>query len=743
MKQYKKLWGLLVVTLVATFTLLGYLGVEVYRNTPPIPQAYVDSTGQTIISQENILQGQEAWQSTGGMQIGTIWGHGAYQAPDWTADWLHRELMAWLNIAAQKTFGKPYNALTSIQQGMLKAALKDEYRNSAVKNGKVMLSDTRIAAIQQAGRYYDSVYGDDPAFQKTREAFAMKNNTLPSGQDRQHLNNFFFWTAWAAASNRPNSDATYTNNWPHEPLIDNVPTAENIMWSIASVVFLLAGLGLIIWGWSFLHNRAEEKADNPTADPISQLVLTPSQKALGKYLFIVAALFAVQVTLGTFVAHYTVEGQEFYGINLADYFPYSLLRTWHIQSALFWIATAFLAAGLFLAPIINGGRDPKFQKFGVNFLFIALLIVVVGSFVGNYFAIAKPQPGTLSYWFGIQGYEYIDLGRFWQVLLFVGLLVWLALMLRAVLGAFKQKGDKNMLAIFVASIIAVGLFYAPGLFYGQRTSLSVMEYWRWWVVHLWVEGFFEVFATAAIAFVFTSLGLVNKQTATIATLVAAILFLVGGVPGTFHHLYFSGTTTPIMAVGASFSALEVVPLILLGYEAYGNWKLKTQTAWSSKLGWAITCFVAVAFWNMLGAGVFGFLINPPVALYYLQGLNTTAVHAHAALFGVYGYLALGFVFTVLRYIRPDCPLNEKWMKIGFWALNIGMLLMTLSSLLPIGVFQAHASITQGLWYARSEGFMQQDVLQVLRWVRMIGDTVFIFGAFTFAWQIIKTLVGKR
>ena len=234
----------------------------------------------------------------------------------------------------------------------------------------------------------------------------------------------------------------------------------------------------------------------------------------------------------------------------------------------------------------------------------------------------------------------------------------------------------------------------------------------------------------------------SKRLGTAAALASASLFMVGGVPGTFHHLYFSGTTTPIMAVGASFSALEVVPLIVLGYEAWEHWRLQYRTDWMQKLKWPLYCFVAVAFWNMLGAGVFGFMINPPISLYYIQGLNTTAVHAHAALFGVYGFLAIGFVLLIMRYLRPDAQFDDKLMKTGFWALNIGLVLMIVTSLLPIGIFQAHASISQGLWYARSEGFMQQDFLQTLRWVRTIGDVVFIIGAVAVAWQVCR-LVFKR
>ncbi len=744
MGEFKGLWYRLVVILILTFGLLGYLGHEVYRQAPPIPDQYVSSSGEVLMTSEDILSGQSAWQSTGGMELGSIWGHGAYQAPDWTADWLHRELVNWLEVTAKKRYGKPFAALAQREQEVLRLDMRLEYRSSqADANNVVSLSDARIAAMARTAQYYSALYGDDPALKKTREAFAMKDGTLPDPMARERLTDFFFWTAWAAATNRPGTEATYTNNWPHEPLIDNVPTTENIVWSLASVVFLLAGIGLLIWGWAFLRSKDENEPEPAAADPLTMLELTPSQRALGKYLFVIVALFVTQVFLGGFLAHYTVEGQEFYGIDVSQWLPYALIRTWHLQTALFWIATAFLAAGLFLAPVINGGKDPKFQVAGVNFLFVALLIVVIGSFTGNYLALSHVIPPELNFLLGHQGYEYIDLGRLWQILLWIGMLFWLGLMMRGTLSAFRRPGDKNMLAIFFASVIAVGMFYGAGLLYGESSHLSVMEYWRWWVVHLWVEGFFEVFATAAIAFIFSSLGLVSQRIATASTLTAAALFLVGGVPGTFHHLYFSGTPTPVMAVGASFSALEVVPLIVLGFEAWENWHMQHRAEWARRLVWPLYCFVAVAFWNMLGAGVFGFMINPPISLYYLQGLNTTSVHAHAALFGVYGFLALGFVLLILRYLRPQLEFNDKLMKASFWALNGGLVLMITSSLFPIGIVQGWASISEGLWYARSEAFMQQDYLQTLRWVRMIGDTVFILGAVGIAFQVVSMLFRKE
>ncbi|TNE62756.1 MAG: nitric-oxide reductase large subunit [Alphaproteobacteria bacterium] len=745
MARYHRLWWLLIGILAVTFALLGYFGREVYRQAPPIPNEVVAEDGTLLMTKETILDGQNAWQSVGGMQLGSIWGHGAYQAPDWTADWLHRELTAWLELAATDRYGKAYDQLSGEQQNGLRYALTQAYRTNGydAETGQLVLGARRIAAIRQTADYYDRLFGGAPALHTTREHYAMKDVTLPDPGHRARLSEFFFWTAWAAATERAPGEATYTNNWPHEPLIGNVPTAENIVWSVVSVVLLVAGIGGLVWAWSFLRKEDDEEPKTPARDPLSLVTLTPSQKALGKYLFLVVALFVFQVFLGGFTAHYTVEGQSFYGINISEWFPYSLVRTWHIQSALFWIATGFLAAGLFLAPIINGGKDPKYQKLGVDILFWALVAVVLGSFTGNYLAIAQIMPPELNFWLGHQGYEYVDLGRLWQIGKFVGIVLWLVLMMRGIVPALRQPGDRHLLALLTASVVAIGLFYGAGFFYGGRTHLSVMEYWRWWIVHLWVEGFFEVFATTALAFIFCSMGLISRRMATVGSLASASLFMLGGVPGTFHHLYFAGTTTPVMAVGATFSALEVVPLIVLGYEAWEHWRLQHRAPWMAHVKWPLLFFVSVAFWNMLGAGVLGFTINPPISLYYVQGLNTTATHAHGALFGVYGFLALGFTLLVLRYIRPGMAFEDRLMRPAFWCLNGGLALMLFTSLLPIGIIQFVASTSHGLWYARSETFLQSDLLVTLRWVRTFGDIVFIAGALLTAWQVVKGLFGVQ
>ncbi len=727
-------WWLLGTTLFIAFLLLGFFGREVYRQAPPIPDRVVAQDGRLLLTRDDILSGQQAWQSTGGQQLGSIWGHGAYQAPDWTADWLHREAVALLDTWSRREDHVPYASLDAERQATLRFRLANELRTSSydAATGAVTVSADRAAAIAAVARHYDGLFGGDPGLNTLRDHYAMQDVVLPDAERRRQLTAFFFWTSWAASTNRPGTTVTYTNNWPHEPLINNVPTTANVLWSVISIVLLLVGVGAIVW-WQAFRGPHEPSVEPPTADPLAALTLTPSMRAVGKYLGVVVLLFIVQVVLGAVTAHYTVEGNAFFGFPLADYLPYSLSRTWHIQTGLFWIASAFLAAGLFLAPAI-GGREPRFQRLGVNVLFGALLVVVGGSLAGEALSIHQKLGLDAGFWFGHQGYEYVDLGRAWQIALFAGLLIWLALMLRGLWPALgRRDSSRPLVLMFAGASIAVGLMYGAGFFFGARTHLSVMEYWRWWVVHLWVEGFFEVFATAALALIFSRMGLVSRSHAGAAVVASSAIFLFGGIPGTFHHLYFSGTPTSIMAVGATFSALEVIPLVLIGYEAFQTSRLGRSTPWMRHYRWPVTFFVGVAFWNFLGAGVFGFLINPPIALYYMQGLNTTPVHAHTALFGVYGLLSLGLVLVVARVLTAGALWKERWLGISFWCLNVGLGLMVGLSLLPIGLAQAWASIEHGLWFARSADFLQQPWLQTLRWLRMIGDTIFLVGVGAFAY----------
>lgn len=741
--SYRRLWIGLGLVLIGTFSILGWTGREIYRQAPPIPGQIVADDGQKLMTEDDILTGQQVWQSMGGQQMGSVWGHGAYQAPDWSADWLHREALALRDILAQEKNGLSFDASPKANQSQVLAEVKVEMRHNGFDDAKdqLTISSQRAAAMRQVASHYVDLFGDKAELDQLREDYALHDDAIPNLARREKLTSFFFWTSWAAAAERPGTTTSYTNNWPHEPLVGNTPTTANLFWSVVSVIVLLIGIGALVWYKAFTdkHDPVDEV---PKSDPLDKIAVTPSMKAVAKYAYIVVALFVVQVLLGAVTAHYTVEGKAFFGFPLADYLPYSLVRTWHLQTALFWIATAFLGTGLFLAPLI-GGKDPKYQRLGVNVLFGALLVVVGGSLTGEYFAIHQKLGLEASFWFGHQGYEYVDLGRFWQILFIVGAVLWLVLMARGLWPALQKKTEsRSLILLFTFATFAIGLFYLAALFIGARTHLTIAEYWRWWVVHLWVEGFFEVFATAAIAFLFARLGLIRYRSATRASLFSTSIFLVSGIPGTAHHLYFSGTPISAMAIGASFSALEVVPLVLVGFEALETYRSQRMATWTQRYRWPIMFFVGVAFWNLVGAGIFGFLINPPIALYYMQGLNTTPVHAHTALFGVYGLLSLGLILVIFRRLTSEQVWKTGALRYAFWTMNIGLGLMVLLSLLPIGLLQTWASMEQGMWYARSAEFMQQPFIETLRWMRIIGDTVFMSGVGAFAWFVVGLKTGR-
>ncbi len=741
MHATKKLWTWLAIICLLSFTVLGWVGREIYLKAPPIAQV-VDDTGAVLYTPDQVKYGQSAWLSAGGQQMGTVWGHGSYLAPDWSADWLHREAVALQNLFARKHFNMDYAQLEAGAKAHVDSLVKAELRTNTynAETNTVKLSAIRAEAVRTVAAHYIGLFGNAEQYDKLREQYAMAPNSLPEAGDRAALTGFFFWSSWAAAADRPGETGlSYTSNWPHEPLVDNTPTAGAGIWSIASVILMIAAIA----GMLFFHSLHKEEDDPvpPKNDPLFSLKATPSMKATKKYFLVVIGLILAQVGMGVITAHFAVEGSSFFGIPLANVLPFTVSRTIHTQFAVLWIATAWLATGLYIAPAISGA-EPKFQKLGTDVLFYALLFIVVGSTATGWLGTLQHKGVDFSFWLGNQGLEFTSMGRVWQILLFVGLLFWAFLLGRGLWPALKKPSEsRGIIAMVFLAALCIGGFYATSLTWGKGTHYSMIEYWRWWLVHLWVEGFFEVFATAVIALLFTRLGLIRAASANSAIVLETIVFLFGGILGTLHHLYFTGTPTSVIAIGAMFSALEVVPLSLIGMEAYRNYKRSQSAPWVGAYKWAILCFIAVGFWNTVGAGLLGFSINTPIALYYMQGLNMTAAHGHAALFGVYGMLGIGLMLFCLRGLVDRFAWSDKLLASMFWTMNIGLAMMVFMSLVPAGIYQAVAAITKGMWFARSPQVVHSAFMENAVWMRVPGDIVFAVGCVFLALFALR-LVGK-
>jgi len=750
---HRRLWIVFGVVVTGSFLVLGLMGFKIADEKPPIPEQVV--AGDRVLTDgDEILRGQSVWQAMGGQQVGSVWGHGAYVAPDFTAEWLHRESEFILDELAVDEGVDDYASLDPQRQAAVRERLTEVMRTNTYdpETGVVSLDPVRARAYDANVEHYSQL------FTEGHHDYAIPEGTLTDPERLEALSAFYFWTSWAASTERPGDTVTYTQNWPHEPLIDNTPPADNVLWSILSIFLLLAGLVGMVWYFAAKPEEEPDPAEVPEKDPLLGFRPTPSQKATLKYFYVVGALLVLQILLGVVVAHYGVEGSGFYGIPLDEVLPYSVARTWHTQLGIFWIATAWLAAGLYIAPAVSG-KEPEHQRLGVNVLFGALLVVVLGSMAGQWLSVKdRLGDGSAWFWVGHQGQEYVDLGRLWQIGLMVGLVLWLVLMVRGLWPALKRPdppddvadeqahlvrpGQRSLIAMLVLACTAITGFYGAAFGIGESTHLTMNEYWRWWVVHLWVEGFFEVFATAVTGFLFARMQLIRTNIAATAVLFSTIIFLSGGILGTFHHLYFTGTPAGVLALGATFSALECVPLILIGFEAWRNLRIAGIKDWVSGYRWAIYFLVAVAFWNAIGAGLFGFLINPPIALFYMQGLNLTPLHGHTALFGVYGMLGIGLMLFCVRGLQPGRQWKEGSIKLGFWGLNIGLAAMAFLSLLPLGLAQTWASMSEGLWRAREADFLNQGWLVFFRWMRIPGDTIFAIGALAIGWFMFGLLTGR-
>ncbi|HEX6245676.1 MAG TPA: cbb3-type cytochrome c oxidase subunit I, partial [Polyangiales bacterium] len=406
-----------VVTL--SFAVLGWVGVRVYQEAPPIPERVLTSDGVEVTNRQQIELGQNVWQAMGGMQLGSIWGHGSYVAPDWSADWLHREAVTILDGWARAEHRHAFAELGDPERAALVARLTRTMRNNTYdsRDGSITVGPERARAYAANAAHFSAVFRDG------RTEYAIPAGTLRDRARLDALMAFIFWTSWAASTERPGDTVTYTSNWPHEPLVGNTVTAESIVWTGVSIILLLAGIGGMAW-WHAAQRHEPIDDELPASDPLLTSASTPSQRATVKYFWTVTALILTQVLLGVVVAHYGVEGDGFYGIELSSVLPYSVARTWHTQLGVLWIATAWLAAGLYIAPAV-GGAEPAGQRLGVNVLFVALLVVVVGSMAGQWLSVMhKLSSEDAWFYFGHSGYEYIELGRAFQIALLIGLFLW-------------------------------------------------------------------------------------------------------------------------------------------------------------------------------------------------------------------------------------------------------------------------------------------------------------------------------
>ena len=733
----------LILVMIMGFTILVWLAVRSYQDAPPIPGKVIGPAGEIVFTRNDILAGQQVFLKYGLMENGTVWGHGAYLGPDFSAEYLHALSVDIGSVLAKQRFKRNVQDLSITERDLVNAETAQWLKHNRYDPLTEILPITQTESDsyrQQITKWTE--YFSVPAGNAGLPAKYIKDPI-----ELEQLTAFFAWTAWASVAKRPGQIYSYTNNFPYDPLVGNTPTSDAVLWSALSLISLLAGTAAVLFAcgkFDFLGWKGKGEHVHPQMLPG---VTTESQRATIKYFLVAVLLFLVQTLVGGATVHYRADPTGFFGIDLSTLLPSNIVRTWHLQLSIFWIATAYVAGGLFLAPSL-GGKDPKGQVGGINLLFCALVLVVTGSLVGELLGINQLL-GRFWFWFGHQGWEYLDLGRAWQIMLAAGLAGWVVLLFRAIAPARCDSEQSEISSLFLYAAIAIPLFYLPAMFFGSTSHFSVVDTWRFWIIHLWVEGFFEVFVTVMVALIFYKLGIVSHKTAARVVYLDAILYLGSGIVGTGHHWYWTGQANITMALAAVFSAMEVVPLTLLTLDAWDFVKLtrgkcdicNKPIAIPHK--WTFYFLIAVGFWNFVGAGVFGFLINLPIISYFEVGTMLTPNHGHAAMMGVFGMLAVALIVFALRQVLTDEQWGrpEKFIRVSFWGLNIGLALMVVTNLFPGGVLQFIDVLNNGYWHARGPEFLQGKISHMIEWLRMPGDLIFI-GLGVFPLLVASTLTWR-
>ncbi|CAM4380120.1 nitric-oxide reductase large subunit [Weissella hellenica] len=750
--NYRRLTRVLVVTLVGAFSILIAGGLAIFKNEAPRPSQIVNQNGTELISKKSLLSGQAVYEKYGLADYGTYLGNGSYLGPDYTAQSLHIYLKGMDQYYAKTLYHKDFTTLSDLEQGGIKAKVRKEIRVNRYNKAKqtLRLTDAQAAGLKTLQSYYRKEFINNPQQaglpasminQKKTDAFMYKGNKV------DQLTSFFFWGAWLSSTNRPDRSFTYTNNWPYDQDAGNVMPAEAMVWTAISVALLVVGIGVIIYFQRRYQFDMESRylPDSPIdIDP--DLPITTSQKKVAKFFVIVMLMFLLQILMGELMAHYYVEN-SFFGLPLQNIWPFNVAKAWHLQLVIFWVATTWLATGIYIVPRVLR-REPRNQGKLVDLLFWGLIICVGGSMLGEW----GSTLGIINknWWlFGNFGWEYLELGKFWQIVFILAMVLWLIILMRGFIPALKRKADYDrtrLTTLLFSGAIAIPAFYLASLFILPNSHVTFADYWRWWIVHLWVEGIFESFAVILIGWLMVDMKLTTVRSTVRALYFQVILLLGSGVVGMGHHYFWEGDHSVWLALGASFSALEIVPLCLLVWEAYTHYRVYRDTQKVFPYKGTFIFLMWTGIWNAVGAGALGFLINAPAINYFEHGTQWTAAHAHASMAGVYGMFSIAIMLYTLRNVTKKQFWTKKMEKAVSWVAwltNIGLAGMVFITLLPMGQIQLIDALKHGYWHARLLSFYHQPVVAGLLWARLVPDLIFTAGVVVLLVIVVRAFFNLK
>ncbi|MCB0669076.1 MAG: cbb3-type cytochrome c oxidase subunit I [Saprospiraceae bacterium] len=746
----KNWWQPLLFILIISVAGVFMIGYQTYNDAPPLAD-FKNEAGEVIISKDNISAGQEVFHKYALMEYGSLFGDGAQRGPDFTAEALHEVTLS-MNRSALKTFEIRENRMADpmiakVIAEEVKEVLKDNRYDE--QQNAIIVNQDQANAVHDLRKYYQDVF-----LNTSGEKSFPPGDFIRDPQEISNLSDFFFWSAWVCVTERPGSEYSYTHNWPYDQGAGNTPTSPVILWSVLGLLGFVLACGIVLY-FIGQYNQLPNKYFTPgastllTPEKVRTFVPTPSQRATFKFFVVAMVLFFLQVTCGFLTLNEFIDFLGIFGISFSASLPVVVSRSWHLMLSLYWISTCWIASSIFILPILAKKEIPG-QKRLVNILFVMLFVLVGGSLAGMYLG-PMGYLGDLWYTLGHQGWEYVDFGKIYQVLLMVIFALWAVIVYRGLKPAFKKKQPWNLPNWIIYSVIGIPLLFLSGFVAKPDTNFVIADFWRWMVVHMWVEAFFEVFITVIVSYLLVLMGLVSRKAAVRVVYIATILFLGTGLLGISHNFYWNAKPVATMALGSVFSTLQFVPLILLMVEAWrfknmpklmvtGGRKIKGEFGYPE----VFMFLIAVNFWNFFGAGVMGIIVNLPLMNYFEHGTYLTINHGHAALMGVYGNISLAALLFATKLLLKPGKWNRSLVNLSFWSINVGLMLMVLLDLFPAGAIQFKEVLDHGLWFARSDEFIGSNTFETLTWLRGIGATLFYgAGVIPLAWFMLSRITGLK
>ncbi|MCB9079213.1 MAG: cbb3-type cytochrome c oxidase subunit I [Anaerolineaceae bacterium] len=730
---------LLIIVILASVTVLLWGTVQTYRSLPPLPEAFITPDGQVVFTRTDIKAGQAAFQRYNLMGFGTLLGNGSYFGPDFTAEYLAFLRDGLVERVAQREFGQPFIALEAEQKAQVLAQAQTNARSTEQKSNQVFIS------TEWAETHQDIVNVYRERFVNGEPELGVALDTLQP-EEVEALAAFTGWTAWFSLTPRPGSEGSYTNNFPPMPDLDLTPTPQTLAWTAWTLGLVLLLALLIVLVYTFVE--VEPIPELPLLSEVANQPLNFLQKAALFLLAGCALVFVAQSLAGGYLANAYAGRADFYGLfswlglERMVVLPFQAIRAAHTTMAIIWVVGMWMAGSVYTA-LLLGGKTKSWHRPVAILSIVVLALSVAGTMVGIYTSIQGWLTGPEWAIIGSEGTEYLEMGRLWRAGLGLGFVLWTAVLISVLASArVRWRPLLNLLMLAVGGITAA--FFASFI-YRPDSHWVVIDFWRWWTVHNWVEGIFAFFQLLVTGWFLAGLRLVTREEVTKSAYLEGILVLLAGFLAIGHHFWWVGEPTMWLGVGSVFSTLEVLPLFLLLFSALRVLKSKAITL-STQHRWPLYFFLAAAIWQFIGSGILGLLINLPVVNYYEHGTFLTVAHSHASFLGGFGFIALGLLLYAIRHAEPD-GWSERRLFWGFWALNVGLALMLVVSVVPVGVLQLLEAVQMDYAAARSLAFYQQPLVYLLNELRLPGDTLIILGAVLLAWEVVpktgRILLGQK